>query len=134
MYSPAQAQERGELVSSYGGYIHGSLNLHSANFQTLPGVPSCCPRFEQGSGLGLDVGVFYDILNFLPIPLELRLGYSTLGATLQKDESTTVTVNDQDAPGVFRHSVEASIAAITFSPYAVYPFSEQGRFFGGPTI
>ncbi len=133
-YSSASAQERAEHISNYGGYIHGSFNIHSANFQTLPGVPSCCPRFESGTGLGLDAGIFYDLLTLLPIPLQLRLGYSAIGATLKKDEATTVTVNDQDASGIFEHSVKGTIAMISLSPMGAYSFLERGRMLVGPTI
>src|ERR1043165_4254808 len=87
--SPVQAQITRELTSRYGGYLDAGLNFHSANFQMLPGVPSCCPRYETGSGFGPAIGVYYDWTTESPLSYEFRFGYSSLNAILTKDEATT---------------------------------------------
>src|ERR1051325_5499845 len=43
-----------------GLILDGSMNMHQANFQKLPDVPSCCPTYGNGSGLGGQFGFFYD--------------------------------------------------------------------------
>ncbi|MBL7997854.1 MAG: hypothetical protein JNL32_04355 [Candidatus Kapabacteria bacterium] len=35
----------------YGGALLGGYANHSANFQTIPGYPNCCPQFTGGGGL-----------------------------------------------------------------------------------
>src|SRR5579872_1255843 len=106
--SVSYAQPEGSKVAQFGIFVHGGLNLHSANFQTLPGVPSCCPRYENGSGLGGDIGMYGDMFVNSLFSIEMRLAYSTLNATLRTDEFTTVEVNNIAAPGEFEHSVKAS--------------------------
>jgi len=132
-FSSVEAQTNRELTSCYGGYLDAELNLHSANFQTLPGVQSCCPRFETGSGFGPETGLFYDLISRSHLSLEIRLVYSNLNATLRKDEVTTVTVNDEDAPGVFEHTVRSTISMLAISPLAKYAVFNNWNIFGGLT-
>jgi outer membrane protein OmpA-like peptidoglycan-associated protein len=132
-YSLAEAQPGQELASRYGGYLNGSLNLHSANFQTLPGVPSCCPRFETGNGFGTSLGVFYDWIFQFSLSFELRFGYSSLNATLTKDEVTTVTLNDVSVSGIFEHTVRSKTGLLAITPLAKYEIFKSWNFLGGIT-
>ncbi len=128
------AQPRIE-TSQFGAYVHGNLNLHSANFQTLPGVPSCCPRYENGSGIGFGIGGFYDFVSASPFALEFRLGYSTLNATLKTDEFTTVLdASGNSAQGEFEHSVQASVGMLNLTPLAKYQFLPGLDILAGPTF
>jgi outer membrane protein OmpA-like peptidoglycan-associated protein len=131
-FSSSFAQPEGEKVAQFGVFANGGLNMHTANFQTLPGVPSCCPRYENGSGLGIDIGIYGDLFLASLFSIEMRFGYSTLNATLKADEFTTVAVNDLAANGIFEHTVKASIGMISFSPMAVYNLSSSWRGMFGP--
>ncbi len=131
---PLLAQNQREQTSQFGAFIDGGLNFHNANFQTLPGVPSCCPRYESGIGLGINSGGFYDLLMDSPFSFEFRLGYSTIGGTLKADEATTVIVNDLPTTGMFEHTVAASVGLLGFSPLIKYSVFKQLIFMGGPTI
>lgn len=99
------------LLGAYAGTIH------RADFRSFPGVPNCCPAFESGFGSGLS----FALLGQLPIAdalrVELRLGYTGLSGTLLRSERTTVSGNQ---PGVFEHTVDASLAAITVEPVVAY--------------
>lgn len=99
--------------TSWGGYGALTLNQHSADFRSFPGVPNCCPSFQSGSGTGIAVGA----LGRLPIGgalrAELRLGYTTLGGTLTRLENTVVSGG---IPGQFEHRVDASLSALTLEP------------------
>ena len=131
---PLHAQTNSEEASSFGAFVHGGLNIHSANFQTLPGVPSCCPRFENGSGNGVNVGAYYDLPFNAVFALELRLGYSSLNATLKTDEFTTVLVNGNATNGEFEHSVIASIGMIAMTPLVRYRILPPVTLLAGPTL
>jgi len=133
-YSSSFAQPEGEKTSQFGVFLDGGLNTHSANFQTLPGVPSCCPRYENGTGLGIAAGVYGDLFTTSLFSLEMRLGYTSLNSTLKADEFTTVAVNNLTANGEFEHTVKASIGMLSFSPLAVYNISSLWRGMLGPTI
>jgi outer membrane protein OmpA-like peptidoglycan-associated protein len=131
---PLHAQTHNEEPVSFGAFVHGGLNIHSANFQTLPGVPSCCPRFENGSGDGISIGAYYDLPFNSVFALELRLGYSSLNATLKTDEYTTVLVNGNAAVGEFEHSVATSIGMIGITPLARYQVLPRVTLLAGPEL
>ena len=133
-FSSSFAQPEGEKTAQFGVFLDGGLNTHSANFQTLPGVPSCCPRYENGTGLGIDAGVYGDLFTASLFSLEMRLGYTSLNSTLKADEFTTVAVNNLTANGEFEHTVKASIGMLSFSPLAVYNISSLWKGMLGPTI
>ena len=46
-----------ERYGVFGGY---SINFHTADFRALPGVPNCCPKFENGTGGGFAIGALYE--------------------------------------------------------------------------
>lgn len=99
------------VMGAYAG------NIHRADFRSFPGVPNCCPVFESGFGNGLSLA----LLGRLPLAdalrAELRVGYTGLSGLLLRRESTTVSGNQ---PGVFEHTVDASLAAITLEPIVAY--------------
>ncbi|HET7153210.1 MAG TPA: OmpA family protein [Candidatus Kapabacteria bacterium] len=102
---------------AYGGYADMNINWHTADFRALPGVPNCCPDFQNGSGIGAAVGLLYESPISRKFSWQLRAGYSWDGATLTSTEGTTVIVNNAAVPGSFQHTVNANIATIGLEPY-----------------
>lgn len=90
----------------FGGFLGGGYDIHSANFTSLRGVPNCCPVFEGGSGNGFQVQGVVEVPFSSEFFLATRIGYTVRSGTLQKDESTTLFVNNQPSNGVFRHTME----------------------------
>jgi len=121
----AQGEHESTSHPYYGGFVSENLNIHSADFRTLPGVPSCCPRFERGNGFGFDVGALYGFNISSSFHGEFRLGYSAFDALLSTRESTTVNVNDQEAIGVFEHTVDAAIKGVVLNPLFRYTVSDR---------
>ncbi len=108
------------LRPRYGGFANVGLNFHAADFRSLPGVPSCCPLFERGSGFGYYIGGLYQ----RPISEKLLLGaragiYSQSGALI-KEESETVVVDLQETQGVFEHEIKASLSTLSIEPMVSY--------------
>lgn len=118
------AQQR----TMYG--ITGNLNynIHSADFRAFPNVPSCCPRFENGSGSGLSVGLVYDMPLSESTRLSLRAGYSSQHGTLVRTEDIVVSGN---LNGKFEHTVNASLANIGVEPLFGYYLFDKFRLNGG---
>jgi outer membrane protein OmpA-like peptidoglycan-associated protein len=121
-------------ASGFGVYVHGGLNIHNADFQTLPGVPSCCPGFTNGTGAGINFGAFYTLPISPNFYFDMRLGYSSLGATLRMDEYTTVLVNGNPTQGAFEHSIAASIGMIGLEPLVSYRIFPNVSLLGGPIL
>ncbi|MDZ4746192.1 MAG: OmpA family protein [bacterium] len=108
----ASAQDR----KAFGMYGQYALNMHAADFQQLPGVPNCCPRFERGIGPGFALGVLYDIPFNDLFRLQLRAGYRSLGGELSTIEPTTILENGSATPGEFTHTLAASLSNVGIEP------------------
>jgi outer membrane protein OmpA-like peptidoglycan-associated protein len=102
---------------SYGVYGAYTINLHNADFRAFPGVPSCCPRYEDGNGSGLLFGVLYQLPLTTDLRLSLRGSYSGLNGTLERNETGLMSggVN-----GNFVHQAVVNISDIGIEPMVQY--------------
>lgn len=117
---------------AYGIFGDLSLNIHEAEFASLPGIPSCCPRYESGTGVGPSVGLFYELPLGGQTLLYLRAGYFSHNATLTTTEQTTVIVGNETQDGRFEHRLDASLASIGIEPlFGVRPASALTLHIGG---
>ncbi|MBK9247932.1 MAG: OmpA family protein [Ignavibacteria bacterium] len=117
----AIAQNSNDKVRTHFG-IYGDLGLnsHSANFQKLPGVPSCCPRYESGTGTGVSLGALMEFPLADNLLLSLRAGYSSLNATLSTSEPLPVIINGQLTTIFSEHTVAASLSNVGIEPLIGY--------------
>lgn len=116
------------LRTRFGINFGLGLNSHSANFQKLPGVPSCCPRYESGTGTGLNLGALIEFPLAEKLLLSARVGYSSLNATLSTKEPLPVIIDGKVTNIFSEHTVEASLSNIGIEPLLGY------RLFDGFTI
>lgn len=94
---------------AYGLVLDYNVNLHSADFRAFPGVPSCCPVYNSGTGSGIALGVLYQMPVMPSGRVAFRGVYNVYSGILQNEESTVVSGN---VPGTFEHTVDASLASI----------------------
>lgn len=112
----AQPIEEGIYRASYGIFGDLSLNQHSANFQHLPGVPSCCPRYEKGTGTGPAFGGLYQLPLIDRFDFQLRVLYHSLSGTLSGTEPVTVFHNGAPVQGAFQHTLDTKLSTINIEP------------------
>jgi len=92
-----------------GGY---SIFGYTADFSALPGVPSCCPGYEKGTGNAIALGLGAE-MRFLPKLFGgVRVLFANYSGSLITDEGHFVTAEDDTAWATFRHTIEASQPAI----------------------
>ncbi len=101
----------------YGGYGNFGLNAHTADFRTFPGVPNCCPKFENGSGSGLSFGILYDLPVASKLFLSLRAGYEDYSAKLTTTESILLSGGVQ---GAFEHRVTTNLSSVGVESWLNY--------------
>ena len=89
----AQDIVQNNLSTRYGIFGNFNLNQHYADFRALPGVPSCCPQFNTGTGNGLTLGGLFEFPFSNIIALQLRANFSSQNAILQKIEDDTISIN-----------------------------------------
>lgn len=105
-----------ERKSSFGIWAHFNYNKHYSDFTELPGVPSCCPHFTGGEGIGLSAGLLYEIPVSRKFFIDLRAGYYLLGGDLVTKEYETVNTDGTVMSGVFEHSIDAVLGVAGIEP------------------
>ena len=80
------AQENRKVIFYWGAYGGINLNMHTADFQQLPGYPNCCPQFTGGSGTGFDFGGLFEYPLQSKLNLTARVGLNSLGADLTEKQ------------------------------------------------
>jgi outer membrane protein OmpA-like peptidoglycan-associated protein len=108
------------LLMRYGLAGGLSLNLHTADFRALPGVPNCCPDFQNGSGIGPAFAVSAAQPLDEQFSLGLRAGYTSLSALLKEEQPVTVIAAGNKVDGAFEHTIDAILSTISLEPYLAY--------------
>ncbi len=97
----------------YGGY---GFNMHSASFSELPGVPSCCPRFESGNGTGMAFGGLLNVPFTSRLSFDLRAGMNQQSGVLSAEETTGVIIAGVPKSGAFEHTIDADLTVVAAEP------------------
>lgn len=117
---------------SYGISAGVDFNFHNADFIGLPGIPSCCPRFETGTGFGLNCGLYYSFPVNSSFDIYLKAVYTDLSGLLSKTEPVVVSdVNGNATLGEFEHSVDSKISSVGLAPMLSYKLSSNLRLEAG---
>ncbi len=109
-----------ERYGVFGGY---SINFHTADFRALPGVPNCCPKFENGTGGGFAIGALYEFSISKKIWVTLRAGYSTLDATLVREEyvpALRLSDGQYYPDAAIEHRIKAKLSTIGITPMITF--------------
>ncbi len=114
-----------------GVYAALGVNLYAADFRALPGVPSCCPQYESGSGIGFAVGAMFEHPVADGWAAGLRVLYADYGGALRAEEVETVDNGVESVEGMFEHTIQASITGIGFEPLMIYTPTPEWQFFAG---
>lgn len=120
------------------GIIGGvSIPTPSADFRQLGSYPSCCPRFTDGTGSGLQFGGWYERALTGPLSLTTRLLLSYDVVSFSYDERSYVAdLRDTPrvVPAVFRHELSSTQAFIVLEPLLAVRFAGSGSILLGPRL
>ena len=117
------------------GIVAGAqFNMHSAGFQQLPGVPSCCPEYQSGNGFSLTFGGAFEVPLTERWSTGVRLLYSSLGGTLRTEEHELVFDGASSVNGTFEHEIDASLSTLLLEPIALFNPIADLQLFAGPQI
>jgi outer membrane protein OmpA-like peptidoglycan-associated protein len=98
--------------------LYGSFDpaFHTMDFAGVPGVPSCCQKYESGKGSGFSIGG----LAILPLSstffLQFRAGYSAEKSTTGSDEHKVLNLDGEAVPGTIHHEIETEAGFISLEP------------------
>lgn len=119
-----------EPYNYLGGYLHYNMNVHSADFSTLPGCFSCSPGFESGFGNGFSIGGLFEMPIAEKFYLGIRLGYSLMNSKLSKEEA----IGNALASGIIgnptsrinvEYSIDSKLSALALEPQVFYNFYDN---------
>ena len=112
------AKDNPELKGQYG--IYGSLGIlsHTADFNELPGLNSCCGEFGDGSGTGFSFGFLYKMPLSSSLGLDFRLGYSSLPGEITHEEyiGNAYNYDLQTVKAISEYKLESAFGMIEFTP------------------
>ncbi|TAL67076.1 MAG: OmpA family protein [Bacteroidetes bacterium] len=127
----AQLVKTDEPYTNIGLNFDYLLNMHTANFQSLPGVPNCCPKFESGKGTGIFIGGFYEY-SFIPrLSGMIRVGYNSLNGLLNATETEYISQSGTGVWGEIEHKIDASLASVSLQPVISYYVTDLFKISGG---
>lgn len=123
--APISAQESGDFTTRYriGGGLFGSAFFHSAAFPQLPGVATCCPKYENGTGIGLTGAVFFQKPLAPFLSLSLWGGAADISARFASVEDKTVTIDNTLQTATIEHVLETNILSLYFETQLSAQFS-----------
>lgn len=132
LFAQEYAEEPYSPRDSYGAFLGGGFNLHSADFKKFADIPSCCPGYETGSGFGINFGIYYSTPMGDLIDLSLRAKYLQLGGLVSRIENSVgTTISGGNQPIEFEHRFDASINSVALEPVLEFKLSNQLRLKGG---
>ncbi|MGE3800629.1 MAG: OmpA family protein [Candidatus Kapaibacterium sp.] len=103
-----------------GLYTGAAPTFFTADMRGLPGVPSCCPTYDGGSGFGLFAGVLFDY----PISTDLQIG-TRIGLRLTSGEFKAEEVQFLDngvggVEGQVEHTIASELMRVEVEPGITY--------------
>lgn len=97
-----------------GGLFGAGPLDYNADMSSLPGIPSCCPGYEDGSGTFYTIGGAFELPLATDIFFNTRLVFANFSGTLSATEERLVTRNMDTATATIGHSIELSQPAFLF--------------------
>ncbi|MEP7220794.1 MAG: hypothetical protein ABI876_17840, partial [Bacteroidota bacterium] len=95
-----------------GGYAGAGVFAYNADMSGLPGVPSCCPRYQEGTGEGAAFGVATEIPVISQLSAGVRFLFTTYSGELKAEERELVTSGSDTVTAVFGHTIHVSQPAL----------------------
>ncbi len=118
------------LLFHFGPFASYNLNIHIADFNKLPGVPNCCPRFRTSFGSGYTLGAFIDFPLKEELGIDLRLAFSDFSNNLTEEENignvrlkqTTPPFDTYTGNITVEHLIKAKLLSIGLEPSIYFTF------------
>lgn len=114
----------------FGVNLNYNYVISSADFQALPGIPNCCPRFDYGYDYNLGVSFFYRSFLSDNWNLQYDFRYLNLSSKFESKESETFGTSNGFIQGEFTHYLEAEIDLLSINPSLAYNYYNFNFNFG----
>jgi outer membrane protein OmpA-like peptidoglycan-associated protein len=134
---PLNAQQVGgdiTFLGSVGIVGASSLTSHSLDIRSLPGVPSCCPQYKNGTGAGFTLGALYELPVNSAMTLEIKGMFTRKTGTITALETKLIYDGKGSADGIFEHTIDATLTKIELVPTLRYKITGGLKALAGGSI
>ena len=128
---PAQAQLSQREGLRIGGLFGWGPNEQQVQMVGLPGVPSCCPQYDGGTGNNLALGLSFEMPLFARTTFNLRLLYSDYSSVLETKERELVTAEQDTVSATFLHTITTARSALALEGFISYAPVSRLQLIGG---
>jgi len=118
-------------IGVFGSY---NLNFHDPDFKELPGIPNCCPRFNEGNGTGFSVGALFEYLFSEKMNGAARLSYTSDGGLLTGYDYDYVNYRNSITLAKIRHELDVTLDALALDLLFQYNFFDRFYVHAGPRL
>ncbi len=132
--SSAPATTEPIRTQSFGVYGSIGLNMFGTDIAGLPGIPSCCPQYNSGSGVGFAVGGLYDYPVTSTFSILGRLSLFSAGGTITATEQELLNTDGVEQYGTFEHTIATQRFGIGLEPLAQLRVMDKLAAVLGPSI
>lgn len=136
LYSYCLSQDEFDVYKynvQYGVFSDINLNSYTTDFKELPGVPNCCPQFQNGNGIGYSFGLLYRQPVYTNIDVSLRLGYFSLNGKLSANEYEYIIIDTLKIAEI-EHSLTGELGLLGIEPAIYFRLYENFFIFLGTNI
>lgn len=116
----------------YGLSFYGARSVHSADLDSLPGIPQARERFTSGTGTGWSAFGLFRLPLSGPISASLRGGVSHVRGVLTAYQTEPSTPDGTPVPMTIRHTLDASFTQLAVAPMLEWSFLGRLRLAVGP--
>jgi len=116
-----------------GAFASFNPQFYQADFQRLPGIPNCCPQFDDGNGSAISIGGIYEFI-FPSFSLESRASISFAKGSFNSSEPQIFGVNGFPVEGKFEHIIDVNFSNVNLMAgvnYKIYDRLMISLFVGG---
>lgn len=92
-------------LNSIGATVNYLATKHFADFSQLPGVPSCCPKYYEASGNGLEFGLLYREYLSKTISFSPSVGMVFSNGLFKANEEKSIIIGNTPEKAIIEHSL-----------------------------
>ncbi len=122
------------VETAYGFFGGMNYNIYNASFSEIPGFSKPPATFSASNEIGIHFGAFFQIPITEKVFLLPRISYFQSPSQLEAFEPTTFIVFGVPTPGVFKHTISAQLATVSFEALFGYRLFSTFDLFAGSSI
>ena len=106
----------------FGLFFNYNFLFHTANFQELPSILTCCPNYGNTNDFGISLGALFEY----PIDKKMRIGgrltFDTYQASFSSTETKPIIIDGKTQNGEIGFDLETKFGYVGIEPLVMYSF------------